>query len=110
MMNIFFAVADDAGLESKIDARFGRAAYFLVYDPASGSVVSCQANTFKDLEHGAGIKTATFAVESGCKVAVGAQPGPKAADILAKGGMEFIVADDGSVKDVVEKYRSKWQQ
>jgi predicted Fe-Mo cluster-binding NifX family protein len=71
------------------------------------SVISIEENKYKNEGHGVGIKTASYVVESGCKAAVGAQPGPKAAQILNQAGIKMIVDDQGTVKDALERVKGK---
>ena len=67
-MKILFAVENNAGLDSVMDNRFGRAGYFLIYDTEEKKVLSVQENMFKNEAHGVGIKIASFVVENGCQV------------------------------------------
>lgn len=107
-MKILFAVENNAGIESKLDSRFGRAAYFLVYDTDKKEVVSVVENAFKNADHGAGIKAASLVVESGCSIAVGAQPGPKAVAVLHEAKIKIIADDNGTVKDALERHKEEW--
>lgn len=104
-MNVLFAVENNAGLDSKLDSRFGRAGYFLIYDTDKDEVLSIQENAFKNGAHGVGIKIAGFVIEQGCKVAVGPQPGPKAMSILEQADVKIIVHDKGTVKEALEQYK-----
>jgi len=106
-MNVLFAVENDAGLDSILDSRFGRAGYFLIVDTDTEQIVSKEDNKYKNEGHGVGIKTATYVVSSGCKVAVGAQPGPKAAAILAQGSVKLIVDQTGTVKEILQCIKGK---
>lgn len=106
-MKVCFAVKNNAGLDSKMDARFGRANYFLIYDIEKEKIVSIEANMLKNEKRDVGIKTVTFIVGTGCKVAVGAQPGSKAAEILEKTHVKIIVNDKDTVRDVLEKYKEE---
>lgn len=106
-MKIVFAVENNAGIESKLDSRFGRAAYFLVYDTDKKEVVSVVENKYKNEGHGVGIKAATLIVESGCNAAIGAQPGPKAAAVLQQAKIKTIADDQGTVKEALEKYKEE---
>jgi len=106
-MKILFAVETNAGLDSVMDSRFGRAGYFLVYDTDEKKVLSVEENRFKNEAHGVGIKIASFVIESGCRVAIGAQPGPKAAVILEQAQVKMIVNDKGTVKEALERYKEE---
>ncbi|MCK5055030.1 MAG: NifB/NifX family molybdenum-iron cluster-binding protein [Candidatus Aminicenantes bacterium] len=106
-MNVLFAVENNAGLDSRLDNRFGRAGYFLIVDTDSETILSTEENKYKNEGHGVGIKTATYVISSGCKVAVGAQPGPKAAAILEQGNVKLIVNETGTVKEVLQRIKDK---
>ena len=106
-MKVLFAVEDKKGIDSKLDGRFGRAGYFLVYDTEGEKVLSIEENKYRNEGHGVGIKTASFVVESGCTAAVGAQPGPKAAAVLQQAKVKVIVESKGTVKEALEKYKEE---
>jgi predicted Fe-Mo cluster-binding NifX family protein len=106
-MKILFAVENNAGLDSVMDSRFGRAGYFLIYDTDEKKVLSVEENKFKNEAHGVGIKIASFVVESGCRVAIGPQPGPKAVTILAQANVKIIVNHKGTVKEALEVYKEE---
>lgn len=102
-MKLFIPVENNDGLNSKLDARFGRAEYFLIYDMEKQAVESVEANPYKNMDHGVGIKVASYAVGTGCTVAVGAQPGPKAASVLQRINMKIVEMKGGTVKEAIEK-------
>jgi len=108
-MKVFIAVDSNKGLDSPLGNRFGRAGYFLVYDTAKDTVISVHENTFKDDAQGVGIKVANMAVDNGCGAAIGAQPGPKAANILAKAGIKMLVADSGTAGQAIERFKPELQ-
>ena len=94
-------------IDGQLDSRFGRAGYFLIVDTDSETVLTNEENKYKNEGHGVGIKTATYVVSSGCKVAIGAQPGPKAAAILEQGNVKLIVAETGTVKEMLQRIEDK---
>jgi len=106
-MKAFIAVKEDAGMESEIDSRFGRAGYFMVYDLEEDKIISVEENRFKAEGHGVGIKTAGIAVEKGCTLAMGAQPGPKAEQVFREGNVEILTITEGTVRDAVRSYRQQ---
>lgn len=106
-MKVLFAVQNDAGLDSMLDSRFGRAGYFLIYDMDEEKIVSIEENKFKNEGHGVGIKIASFVSGAGCGAAIGAQPGPKAAQILEQANVKMIAADGGTVKEMLEQYKKE---
>lgn len=106
-MKVFITVENDAGLDSRLDNRFGRAGYFLVYDIEEEKIISIEENMFKNDAHEVGIKIASFVVGKGCRAAIGAQPGLKAAAILEKAKVKMIAADQGTVKELIERFKSQ---
>ena len=105
-MKIFIALENNAGLDSNLDNRFGRASYFMVYDQDGDTVISIEENKYKNEGHGVGTRVATWLVESGCQAVIGAQPGPKAAALLNQAGVKIIVDDKGTVKEALERNES----
>lgn len=106
-MKAFIAISEDNGIGSKIDSRFGRGNYFMTYDIENDIIIEVEENKFRDEGHGVGIKTAGIAVEKGCTLVIGAQPGPKAEQIFKEGGVEIFVMTEGTVKDALRKYKEK---
>ncbi|UCH94705.1 MAG: NifB/NifX family molybdenum-iron cluster-binding protein [Candidatus Aminicenantes bacterium] len=106
-MRVFIAVESNAGLDSKLDNRFGRAGCFIVYDMEEEKIISIEENMFKNDAHEVGIKIASFVVGKGCRAAIGAQPGPKAAAVLEKAKIKMIPADQGTVKELIGRFKSQ---
>jgi predicted Fe-Mo cluster-binding NifX family protein len=106
-MKILFATENNAGMDSIMDTRFGRAGYFLVYDTEEQKILFVEENQFKNDGHGVGIKSATFVVENECQAAIGAQPGPKAASILEQANIKIIIDHQGTVKEVLERHKQE---
>lgn len=106
-MKIFFPVENNAGLDSKLDNRFARAAFFLIYDTESQQVVYTAENEFGQMQHGVGLKVGALVVEKGCTAAIGAQPGPKAVAILEKGNVKMLAAYESTVKEALERYKAE---
>ncbi len=106
-MKAFIAISEDNGIESRIDTRFGRGNYFMVYDMENDIIINVEENQFRNEGHGVGIKTAGIAVEKGCTLAIGAQPGPKAEQVFKEGSVEVFVITEGTVKNAVRKYKEK---
>jgi predicted Fe-Mo cluster-binding NifX family protein len=104
-MKVLIAIENNAGMDSILDRRFGRAGYFLVYDTDEKKILTIQENQFKNDGHGVGIKTATFVIENGCQAVIGAQPGPKAAAILEQANVKMIIDDKGTVKEALEIHK-----
>ena len=89
------------GLDSKIDPRFGRAAYILIIDTANSVVEvldnSENLNAFK----GAGIQAAAMVSDSGAEVLLTGFCGPNAFKTLQAAGVKVANDAIGTVRDAV---------
>jgi len=106
-MKAFIAVEKNEGIDSKIDNRFARASYFMIYDMESDEILSIEENRFKNGAHGVGIETGNYIIKSGCKLVIGATPGPKAESVLRASNIEFYIAENCTAKEAIERYRAK---
>ncbi len=106
-MKTFIAISENKGLDSEIDTRYGRASFFMIYDMDSDKILEVEENKFKEEGHGVGIKTSGLTIEKGCKLMIGAKPGPKAEQVLSEGGVEVFTVTSGTVRDALNSYRSK---
>jgi predicted Fe-Mo cluster-binding NifX family protein len=105
----FIAVKNSKGLDSEVDDRFGRAGYFIIYDLDNDAVLSVEANQHKNGAQGVGIAVGNQILKSGCQLAIGAQPGPKAENIMKLGKIEFFKADNCTVAEAIKGYRQSKQ-
>lgn len=106
-MKVMIMVKENAGLDSRLDSRFGRAAYFLVYDTEKEKVLSIDENTFKNEDSGVGIKTGAFVIEKGCRAVIGAHSGPRVSEILREANVKMIAETEGTVREVLERYKNQ---
>lgn len=106
-MKIFFAIESDSGLDSKIDNRFGRAAYFLIYDEEKDEVVSVEKNPFLNQPHGVGIQVGNLVIQQKCQVVVGPKYGPKVEEVLKAANVNCITIENSTVKEVLEKLKTR---
>src|SRR6056297_3088439 len=86
----------------RFDLRFGRAAYFCLYDDETGHV-SFHDNKHLAASHGAGPKAAEFAYELGAEKVISGDFGPKAKDVLDKLNIQMAIIenDDQTVGDII---------
>lgn len=106
-MKVLIAVESNKGLDSRVDSRFGRAAYFLIYDTEKEEILSTHENQFKNEAHGVGIKIGNFVLEKGCHAVIGAQAGPKPTAILSQAGVKMIAAENVTAKEALETYKTE---
>ncbi|NLX72320.1 MAG: dinitrogenase iron-molybdenum cofactor biosynthesis protein [Bacteroidales bacterium] len=91
---------------SPFDKRFGRAAWFCLFDDASGQIEFLE-NKYANVNGGAGTKVAEMMVELGVQKVISGDFGPKAKDLLEKFEVQMvIVQDDLSVEHLLEKLKS----
>jgi len=91
-------------LDSGIDPRFGRCAYFLVVDLDDMSFEAIE-NESMSLGGGAGIQSGQFIASTGASVLITGNVGPNASRTLNAAGIEVIVGANGPIRDVIERYK-----
>jgi len=98
------------GLEwnSKMDPRFGRTEYILVYDEEKKEFTSFDNREIENEAHGAGPKTSQKLFELGAQVLItGNGPGGNAATVLEKAGVNtYVGAGEMTVKQAYEAYQN----
>jgi predicted Fe-Mo cluster-binding NifX family protein len=88
--------AKGPGLESEIDPNFGRASYFLIYNPDSGQIESFE-NPNREASQGAGIQSARFFTDRKIDVLLTGEVGPNAETVLKSAGIQIITGIRGHV-------------
>jgi len=92
--------------ESAFDKRFGRAAWFCLYDDALRQVEFYE-NEYVNAAGGAGTKVAEKMVELGVKKVISGDFGPKAKDLLEKFQVQMVVVqEDATVIQLLDKIRN----
>jgi predicted Fe-Mo cluster-binding NifX family protein len=93
-------------LDSLIDPRFGRCAYFLMVetDDMSFEVFDNQSTASGG---GAGIQSAQFISSKGAQAVITGNCGPNAVKTLAAGGIEMFLGNTGIVRVVLQKYKNR---
>jgi predicted Fe-Mo cluster-binding NifX family protein len=92
-------------LDSPIDPRFGRCAYFVIVDTDDMSFEAFD-NEGIALGGGAGIQSSQFVVSKGAGAIITGNIGPNAVQTLSAAGVEIFIGQTGSVREAVERYRS----
>jgi len=106
MKLIFTAQGTD--WDSPLDPRFGRTAYFFVYDEESEEIVTYDNTAIENEAHGAGPKTAQKLAEFGAQVLItGNGPGGNAATVLQTMGLEIYV---GAGEMTIRQAYEAWQR
>ena len=94
--------AMEANLESKLDPRFGRAAWFCLHDSSDGQT-SFIKNEFKDAQGGAGTKVVEKLLNMKVERIVSGDFGPKAKDLLDKYKIQLVKMHDDqkTIKEII---------
>lgn len=92
-------------LDSHVDPRFGRCAYFLIVETDDMSFEAFENENIA-LGGGAGIQSAQFVASKGAKALITGNCGPNAVRTLSAAGVELSVGQAGTVKEVVERYKN----
>jgi predicted Fe-Mo cluster-binding NifX family protein len=90
-------------MDSQLDPRFGRCAYYLVVD-SDDMHFEVYPNESAALGGGAGIQASQFLASKGVQVVITGNCGPNAVDTLLAAGIELFTGEQGTIRDVVEKY------
>ena len=91
-------------LDSQIDPRFGRCAYFVIVNTDDMSFEAFD-NEGIALGGGAGIQSSQFVASKGARAIITGNIGPNAVQALSAAGVEIFIGQSGSVRDAVERYR-----
>ena len=91
-------------LDSQIDPRFGRCAYFVVADTENMNFEAFDNESIA-LGGGAGIQASQFVASKGAKAIMTGNVGPNAVKTLAAAGVEVFVGQNGTVREALERYR-----
>ncbi len=92
-------------LDSTVDPRFGRAAWFLIVDTDTKQLIETINNTAgKEAAHGAGISAAAQVADKGVEALLTGRVGPKALPVLEKAGVKAVNDVSGSILDAINQY------
>lgn len=92
-------------MESPVDPRFGRARYFVVYDLDDDNWDVVDNGSAMDAAQGAGIQAAQRVARTGAGAVATGHCGPKAFRALQSAGVDVFVGAEGTVREVVDRYR-----
>jgi len=92
-------------LDSPLDPRFGRCAWFLVIDPADMRYEAFD-NQSAAQSSGAGIQAAQFLADKNVSAVITGHVGPNAVQTLSAAGIEIFAQQQGTIREVVERYKS----
>jgi len=92
-----------SNLDSQVDPRFGRCAYFVIVETDDMSFEAFDNENIA-LGGGAGIQSAQFVASKGAKAVITGNCGPNAVQTLSVSRIDVFVGNSGTVREVIEKY------
>jgi len=90
-------------LDSQVDPRFGRCAYFVIVETDDMSFEAFDNENIA-LDGGAGIQSAQFVGSKGVRAVITGNCGPNAVQTLSVSRIDVFVGNSGTVREVIEKY------
>jgi len=97
--------ASGDNLQSPIDPRFGRCAYFIIVDTDSMDVKAIK-NQAASATGGAGIQAAQTVASNGAEVVITGAVGPNAHSALQSSGLRILTGVSGTVNDAIEAFKA----
>ena len=94
------------GINSPIDARFGRCPFFIIVEVKEKKIKSSKAieNTAMLQGGGAGITAAQIVGNEGVDAVIGINFGPRAFGVLQELGVELYQGIQGSIKENIQQF------
>jgi predicted Fe-Mo cluster-binding NifX family protein len=97
----------EPSLDAQVDARFGRAAGFLIVDPDTMAFEYLDNGASQTMAQGAGIQAAETVARSGAKIVLTGFVGPKAFQALAAANIKIGPNLSGlTVKEAVQRFKN----
>ncbi len=92
-------------MDSEVDPRFGRAAYFVIIDTETMDF-SVIENENVAAAGGAGISSAKVVIDSGAEAVLTGNCGPNAERTLSAAGLKLYTGATGTVAEAVELFKT----
>jgi len=92
--------------ESPVEARFGRAPFFILMDTESGAAQVHDNAQSLAAAQGAGVQAAETVCRLGAEAVITGHCGPKAFRALRAAGIQVVLGAEGTVAEAVERFRA----
>ena len=93
-------------VQSEIDPRFGRAAYYIIANTVTDEVTIHDNSDGTGASNGAGTGAAQTLSEYGVKALYTGSVGPKAADVLQKANIPYYENFTGTVQNLIDQLKA----
>lgn len=100
--------SSENNVSAMFDKRFGRAAWFCLFDNENNKVEFIENENF-NANNGAGTKAAESMVEMEVNKIISGDFGPKAKDLLDKFNIQMVILqeDDLTIEDIIQKLKNR---
>ena len=92
------------GLDSMMDPRFGRCAYFIIVDTENESDLKAIPNEAATAGGGAGIQAAQTVINEDVEAVISGNFGPRAFDALSSAGVKLYTVAAQTVKEALDSF------
>ncbi len=92
-------------LDANVDPRFGRCAWFIIYDTETSSFEALSNENASGMG-GVGVQNGQLMAEKGVEVVLTGNLGPNAAGVLQQANIKTITGISGKVKDAVDAFKN----
>jgi len=92
-------------LESNLDPRFGRAAYFIIMDAETMDFKAVENSQNLNLPQGAGIQAGKTMADHHVDALITGHCGPKAFKVLQNAGVKIMTGAGGKVSDAIDQFK-----
>jgi len=94
-------------LDAQVDPRFGRAAFFIIYDTEAKAFEAVENKQRLDAPQGAGVQSAAAVVKTGATAVLTGNCGPKAFRVLEAGNVAvYIGLNNMTVQQAIDQFLS----
>lgn len=95
------------GWREKVDTRFGRAKGFFIVDSENNQTEYIDNSKNVEAAHGAGTSAAQLIIESGVKILITNELGPKAGAVLKTAGIKALSGIEGTnLEEAYNRYKN----